>query len=136
MSKLINELKQEHNEIAEMFKTVMKSGATSKKGLDIVKESKIKLLDHLEKEDKFLYPPLFKRAEKDAILRNTLKSYGTEMEVVTKAALQFYEKYSNIEGINRNEFITDMSALNISLKSRVMKEEVSLYRAYEKLNID
>jgi len=136
MSKLINDLKQEHNEIAELFKTIVKSGATSKKGLDLVIQSKVKLMEHLEKEDKYLYPPLFEKAQKDVILKNTLKNFGKELEIVTKSAHKFYSKYSNMNDINKREFIEDMSALNISLKSRIMKEEYSLYRAYEKLNID
>jgi len=136
MSKLISELKQEHNEIADLFNTLMKSGVTSNKGLDIVKQSKAKLLEHLKKEDKYLYPPLYKMAEKDVLLRNTLRNFGDELEIVTQSAQRFYSKYSNMNNINKKEFIEDMSALNISLKSRVMKEEVSLYKAYEKLNID
>jgi len=136
MSKLISELKQEHNEIANLFNTIVKLGATSNKGLDIVKKSKIKLLEHLEKEDKYLYPPLYEKAQKDVLLRNTLKNFGEELEVVTQSVLNFYSKYSNLRSINKQEFIEDMSALNISLKGRIMKEEYSLYRAYEKLNID
>jgi len=136
MSKLINELMQEHNEIADLFRTIMKSGVTSNKGLDIVKHSKTKLLEHLKKEDNYLYPPLYKMAKKDVLLRNTLRNFGDELEIVTQSVQIFYSKYSSMRNINKKEFVEDMSALNILLKSRIMKEEVSLYKAYEKLNVD
>jgi len=136
MSKLINELKQEHKEIAELFQTIVKSGVTSKKGLELVKQSKVMLLQHLEKEDKYLYPPLFEKAQKDFLLKNTLKNFGEELEDVTYIAQRFYSKYLDVKDIKKQEFIEDMSAFNISLKGRIMKEEYSLYRSYEKLNID
>ncbi len=136
MSKLINELKQEHQELADLFQAIIKTGATSSKGFSIIKQSKVKLLEHLNKEDKYLYPPLYKKAQKDILLKNTLKTFGDELELVTQSALGFYSKYSNINNINKQEFMDDMSALNIALKGRIMKEEYSLFRAYEKLNID
>ncbi len=49
--------------------------------------------------------------------------------------LDFYQKYSDINNINKTEFAKDISTFIVTLKDRIMKEEVAIYKAYEKLKL-
>ncbi len=136
MSKLVNELKQEHQEITAILRELQKIGASSTKGMELLKQSKTSLLVHLAKEDKQLYPPLHEKAQSDLSLKKTLDIFGAEMEKVTEFVLDFYQKYSDINNINKTEFAKDISTFIVTLKDRIMKEEVAIYKAYEKLKLD
>ncbi len=99
-------------------------------------KSKTVLLAHLTKEDKQLYPPLHDRAQSDSSLKITLDTFGAEMEEITEFVLNFYQKYSTTNNINKTEFSHDVTTLIVALKNRIMKEEVAIYKAYEKLKLD
>ncbi len=136
MSKLIEELTEEHKQLSTIFNTIISSGLTSDKGLRLVTQSKELLLNHLKKEDDRLYPPLRKLAKTNPYINNTLNYYEQELASVTSFALNFYNKYTNIKSLNKKEFIEDLSSINIAFKNRVIKEEILLYKFYEKLGID
>ena len=136
MSKLVNELKQEHQEITGLLLELQKMGVSSIIGIGLLLQSKTALVDHLNKEDKQLYPPLYKKAQSDLSLKRTLDTFGSEMEKITEFVLDFYQKYSDNNSINKTEFIKDISTFIVALKSRIMKEEIAIYKAYEKLKLD
>ena len=136
MSKLVNELKQEHKEITDILLELQKIGASSKKGMELLIQSKTSLLAHLTKEDEKLYPPLHEKAKSDLNFKRTLDTFGAEMEKITEFVLDFYNKYSDINNIKTAEFVKDISTFIVALKNRIMKEEVAIYKAYEKLNLD
>lgn len=135
MSKLITELKQEHQEITKLLLELQQIGITSPKGFDLLIQSKTKLLEHLDKEDTKMYPVLFEKAKTDSALKRTLDLFAGDMEKITEFVLDFYEKYSS-NNSNNNTFIKDVAYLIASLKNRIMKEEIIIYKAYEKLDID
>ncbi|MCK5168845.1 MAG: hypothetical protein KAQ75_03110, partial [Bacteroidales bacterium] len=90
----------------------------------------------LAKEDKHLYHPLQDKAKKDLSLKLTLDTFGAEMGKISKSALDFYQEYSDINNINKIDFIKDTTKLIVTLKGRIMKEEIAIYKAYEKLKLD
>ena len=134
MSKLINNLKNEHQEILNIFEELLKIGMFSDKGIELLMSSKTKLLSHIEKEDRELYPVLYDRAKTDLLLKSTLDSFGAEMKDVTKIVLDFYDKYS-LESTKKSSFIMDVSKIVISLRNRILREEIVIYKAYEELGI-
>jgi len=136
MSELIKELKQEHQEIANILLELKSLSIYSIKGMDLLIQSKNKLLSHLQKEDKYLYPVLKEQAQTDSSLKRTLAVFGKEMDEITKFVLDFYEKYSNLEDVNKAEFSKDISKFIFALKNRIMKEEVAIYKAYEKIQVN
>lgn len=97
--------------------------------------SKNKLLAHLEKEDKYLYPVLKEKAKTNLYLRVTLNSFGKEMEEITKFVFEFYNKYPSIS-VNKSGFMKDISTFIFSFRNRIIKEEVAFYQAYDDLDID
>jgi len=135
MSKLINELEQDHQEILSILEDLQKAGIFSEESFKLLLLSKKKLLAHLDKEDKYLYPALKEKAKTDLSLRITLDTFGKDMAEITKFVFGFYEKYES-EKIKRSEFMKDISTFIFSFRSRIVKEEVALYKSYEDLNID
>jgi hypothetical protein len=134
MSKLVEELKKDHEEILEVFAKVMKLGINSKEGQDILLAAKVKLLGHLKKEDERLYPALFKAAENNQDLRRKLDVFANDMKSISKNAIDFFEKYAR--GGLGVEFSKDFGRLVGLLKVRMPKEEEIIYAEYEKLKLE
>ncbi|TAN60335.1 hemerythrin domain-containing protein [bacterium] len=132
MSQLIDELEKEHVFIAELLTKAKKAGVTSKDGLDQLLSAKVMLLTHLKKEDTKLYPILKSAAERNKDLQQTLDLFAKDMNETSKAAVQFFEKYSR--GGEGNEFARDFGRLYSTLQTRMRKEENTLYKEYIKLN--
>ena len=133
MSKLITELKEEHKNIEKVFIELQKNGATTEKGIKLIIASKQMVFEHLEKENKQLYPFLREKAKSDPMLKKTLETFSKDMESIADAIQIFYKKYSfSIE--NHDEFLQDMIKTKMSLKKRIMNEEIILYKAYEQLS--
>lgn len=132
MSILVEELKNDHNVIVEMLTEVSKLGVSSKEGRDKLISAKMGLLAHLKKEDDSLYPVLKKAAETDPSLKQALDLFVSDMEVTSKAVMQFFEKYST--GSAGTDFAKACGALFSDLKMRIWKEENILYAKYDELN--
>ena len=131
MSKLIDELKQQHTEIADTLRKVTSIGVTSERGQKILLAAKSNLLAHLNKEDRELYPVLQKAAESNAKLKVTLELYAKDMDKISKAALEFFEKYST--GGSGLEFARDFGKIQRALHQRIRNEESTLYKKYDEL---
>ena len=125
MSNLVEELKSDHAVIAETLNKVKNLGITSEEGQNILLAAKNGLLAHLRKEDEQLYPVLNNAAESNAALKQTLDMFAKDMEVISKAALDFFDKYST--GGSGVEFAKDFGRLFATLSQRISKEENILY---------
>ncbi len=136
MSKLVKELEQEHKEITDLLHKIQKIGIISNEGMQLLIKSKTLFSDHLTKEDEQLYPPLIEKAKTDLIFKRTLDTFGAEMDKITKSVSDFYKKHTDTNNINKTEFIKDVSAFIATLKTRMMKEEVAIYKYFEKLKLD
>lgn len=132
MSRLIEELKTDHSALVSMLNKVKELGISSVNGQKILVQSKETLLTHLNKEDRDLYPVLRKAAENDKNLRGVIDLFAKDMEIVSKAALDFFNKYS--VGRTGIEFAIDYGRFLGDLKIRMKKEEVILYPEYERIN--
>ena len=131
MSKLAEELKKEHAVIAEMLNKVKQNGITSQEGQTTLLAAKKGLVAHLKKEDDQLYAYLNKKAESDAGLKRTLDMFVSDMEGITKAAMEFFDKYA--KGGSGLEFAKDFGRLYAVLSQRIYKEENIVYKKYDEL---
>lgn len=132
MSRLIEELKTDHSVLLSMLNRVKELGISSEDGQKILIQSKEALLGHLNKEDRDLYPALRKAAEKDKNLQGIIDLFAKDMEKVSKAALDFFNKYS--VGSTGIEFAIDYGKFLGELRIRMKKEEVILYPEYDRIN--
>ena len=135
MEMLTTELKNEHNILLNMINEIKESGISTEAGLQKLVESKSILLNHLTKEDNFLYPPLLKRAKRDPYLKALLYDLSVDMDEITKAALAFYQKYENtkIGHFDDSEFGKEISMILIKLTARISLENRKLYPEFDKL---
>jgi hypothetical protein len=153
MSELVERLKHEHAGIIDVLLRVKFLDIRSEDGQEILLQSKDLILSHLREEDDELYPFLRMKSENDKDLRINLDYFQEDMERVTKAALQFYSRYSEeslkktvpgkrIRGLfakktpenkTQEHFAQDFERLYRILVDRIHQEENVLYTAYEKL---
>jgi hypothetical protein len=130
MTKLIDELKQEHAFLVQMLDQVRSTGVGSHAAHKHLLSAKAKLLAHLEKENRLLYPALREAAKRDPVVDVMLATFAAEMEQVADAAMTFFEKYSQSgEGLN---FGGEFGALVGALTMRIRREESMLYAAYDR----
>ena len=87
------------------------------------------LFDHLEKEDKQLYPTLINNKDTSSIA----KKYYYDMERLSCIAVDFFKRYcTNKEGLKIfiEDFINSYSIFKGLLKVRIQREETELYPAF------
>ncbi|GKT11237.1 MAG: hypothetical protein ISEC1_P0200 [Thiomicrorhabdus sp.] len=128
MSRLIDELKNDHANMAAALTEIKTLGITSEEGQKLLFTIKTSLLAHLAKEDRELYPVLKKAAETDPALQRTLDMYAADMDEISQAALAFFAKYSG--GGSGMEFAKDLGGLFAKLGTRIRKEETTLYEKF------
>lgn len=128
---LINKLKGDHQVLAATLAEVKQLGITDPKGIAKLKSAKAALLAHLKHEEVELYPVLQNAAKNDPKLAVLLKSLGDEMATLSKAALDFFNKYEN--GGDNFEYARDYGKLIGALGIRIQREESTIYVEFEKL---
>lgn len=131
MKRLIVELKNEHNRIAKALNEVKTLGISTPEGQKLLIESKHTLLAHLQREDRDFYPVLRKAALLDTALNDTLEHFAKDMDLISKSALDFFEKYKS--GGSGLDFARDFGRLFSTLQMRIGREERILYAEYLKL---
>ena len=131
MSKLIDELKEEHSMITDALNKVQKAGFSSKEGQRTLLLSKNRLLSHLKKEDEQLYPVLWESAKKDSELKRILDKFAKDMKEISKFVVEFFDKYS--EGGSGIEFAKDYGKFHTVLSSRLRREEVMIFPKYKEI---
>ena len=129
---LIDELRNEHEQISLLLLQAKTEGVGTQKGQDLVLSAKKMLLAHLNKEDRYLYPVLRTAAESDENLRQTLDDYALDMEKITKDVMVFFSMYEAGNNTLEN-FKTDCNNIIKALSKRITKEEAVLYKAYQQL---
>ena len=125
---LIDALKKEHIELNNLLRDVQSAGVTTQNGQKKLKDSKVMLLKHLQKEDDQLYPEL-KKLEATKVIAS---SFEEDMKAITKLAMEFFKKYESFDG-DPMDFAKDFGRFVGAFKQRIIKEEVNLYPKYEKL---
>ena len=81
-SNLIEDLKIEHAKIAKSLNEVISIGLGNEEGRKKLMDAKEMLMQHLEKEDKYLYPIFEEAAKEDRQIKHTLDSFLKDMEII------------------------------------------------------
>jgi hemerythrin superfamily protein len=132
MSTLVVQLKTEHKWLVNKLLEVRTFGG-SKKAADALNSARKGLLAHLKKEDDRLYPVLREASKVDSHVKRIVDSFSSEMDTISKAALEFFAKYTTVEEINTEAFKADYEGLLSTLAKRVAAEENVLYPTFAKL---
>ena len=125
-------LKSQHKSIiSTVYEIDTQAGGPSNLTNSIDKLNKITelLFDHLEKEDKHLYPALVRNKETQEIG----KKYFYDMERLSCITIDFFKRYcTNREGLKIfvEDFINSYSLFRGLLKTRIKREEIQLSPLY------
>ena len=125
-------LKSQHRSIVSTMSEIdnQLNGPTNLKN-SVEKLNKITdlLFNHLEREDKVLYPTL--KGNKNT--QEIAKKYFYDMERLSCVAIDFFKRYcSNKEGLKIfiEDFVNSYSLFRELLKVRIKREETELYPAF------
>lgn len=131
MSKLVDELKADHQKLVAVLTDIRTKGIVSKEAVQLLMTAKGALLAHLKKEDTFLYPELQSAAKDDKNLASTVDLFAKDMDKISQSVLAFFAKYEN--GGEGMEFAKDIGNLMATLGNRIQREENALYPEYDRV---
>ncbi|OSS41794.1 Hemerythrin HHE cation binding domain protein [Desulfurella amilsii] len=129
MSKLIDELLQEHKKLFSLLDELRNIGRKEVK--EKLFESKNLFLSHLDKEDRLLYSKFDEAKNLGVNVEENVLKFKKEMEDISKDVVNFFDTYK--AGIADNiQFAGDFGKIYSMIKIRMTKEEIQLYPVYEK----
>lgn len=131
MSNLTVTLKSQHQQVANILEEVQRIGIGKPEALIKLKTAKSHLLAHFKLEETQLYPALFKAAEQNVALKQTLAMLAKDMEGVSKEVLSFFEKCDKSD--DQLRLATDFGRVVFLLKTRIRREEETLYKEFDNL---
>jgi len=143
VSRLIEELKADHISLKQTLKKAADYHRPASERIRILVRAKAALMDHLEKENRELYPALRAAAETNVDLSQVVNVFAKDMEQLAPQALDFFDKYGDLETVaasfltsvqNVIEFGAELERLIILLGLRIGREEKTLYPAYEQVH--
>ena len=125
MSRLIEELKNEHKLILDILDQVRTLGISSRSGREKLLSARDLLIAHMTKEDEMYYPELRTAAENNKGLKIMLDYFAKDMEDVSSKAMYLFDKYS--KGRDEAEFAGEIKLLYVTLRDRIQTEEHTLF---------
>ena len=128
MKKILTEiLKDEHKIILSLFNELLFEEVNTEQRTIKVALVQFSLLEHLKKEDKYLYPKLRESEGTDQL--GVL--FSKEMRKISKQIMTLFNNYQhNSHGM---AFTKELGIIVAELKSRFLKEEESLLPKFEHL---
>ncbi len=132
MSALIEEFRKEHSEILAMLNEIKELGILTHKGQEKLMSVKSCLIEHFSKEDEKFYPVLYKVAEQNKKLKESLELLANDLQTLSIGMTKFFDKYDR--GILDTMFEKEFENLFVALCKRMRQEEFILYDEYNMLN--
>jgi hypothetical protein len=127
---LVRELNGDHRALLKTLGRIADIGSLTSETRTLLAETKRALVGHLDKEEKEFYPAIRKIAASDSAVAEKLNAMNAEMEVISKLALAFLDKY--ISGGTEAAFSEEFKAFRGALAGRIQKEEFALYSHFLK----
>lgn len=124
----IDTLKSEHKFLLDQLITIKSVGVTSEKAKENLHDMKSSLLEHLEKEDSLLYPPLFELAETNEHLKGVLDHFVTEMVAISRDVMAFFTDLES--GMENDVMEVSFDEIYKRLAARIATEEKILFQEY------
>lgn len=143
MSRLVEELKSDHVQLKQALKLAADFRRPARESVDMLHRVKTNLLEHLDKENRELYPTLQAAAASDPSLRSLLSSFGKDMELIVPQALEFFARYDDPDAVTGRiksdvqyavQFGADLERFIGLLGLRIGREERTLYPQYDRVN--
>lgn len=130
---IVHSLTNDHKEIIDLFNNVNRAGINTSEGKRYLTSAKVKLTEHLRKEDVDVYGSLLVTANKNPHVKAIVREFAQEMTGITARVLEFFDRYMNGEASSGVEFAMSFGRLVGTIKSRMRKEESILYEEFKKI---
>jgi hemerythrin-like domain-containing protein len=130
---LIHRLSSEHSEIEQAFAGLRPHQFRTDEGRDRLTRVRDLLRAHAAGEEQELYPVLRRAAAQDGRIAGQLGRLTDDLRIVTGLTDEFFRRYE-IGVPQLVEFTTDHAALLAVLRSRLKREEQTIFPLYETLS--
>ncbi len=132
---LINELVGDHHRLLHLHGTIKESFARGDLAMvsGKLKEFGVLLRNHLLTENMRLYIYLQQKMAGDEVNTALVRSFRKEMDGIAKTALDFLDKYNEIEkvsGAKLDSFAGEFDQIGSVVSARMRREEETLYPLY------
>ncbi len=131
MSVIITELKKEQRLLLELLKKVRKLGIGSEEGQKSFMFSEGHIIRHLDRVNTNVYDVLRKEGEIDPHIKQMLRMYGSDVEILSKDVKMFFGKYKT--GDKTMEFAREFGQVTIRLTQRIQREQQLIFKKFEAL---
>jgi hemerythrin-like domain-containing protein len=124
----ISQIKEEHTKILGVLNEIEKIGVSDVDSVfKLLKTSAEYIISHLEKENTILYPTLLQAEDSKTV--NIANDFKLDMKILSMDIMNFFDDYKHTTCIENNTtaYLEDLSRIIINLKTRIEKEEKTLY---------
>ena len=131
MESIIEELKQEHEELRRILQAAIEIGIASKAGQAKLLSMRELLMSHLQKENDEIYVPLKMKAVSDRELARVLDPFFAKLEEIPSFAAEFFERLER-DGASI-ELARSAGRLAGMIRNRIHQAEYVVFSEFEKL---
>ena len=124
--KIIDSLQRDHTLIKKKMKALINSNFLSSSWVNLYNEFKTLLIDHVEKEDKHLYPFLQIKALEYRELADVLDEFESEISTISQLVQDLDEKIKN----GNNYVAQDFEYLYVMITFRMALEEETIFKDF------
>ncbi len=132
MESIIEELKQEHEEIRRVLQSAIETGIATKAGQAQLLSMRELLLSHLQKENDEVYAPLKAKAICDRELARVLDPFFAQLEEISDFAVDFFDRLER-DGTSI-DLARSAGRLAGMIRNRIHQAEYVVFSEFEKLN--
>ncbi len=131
MKNYVEKLNQQHEAIRQTILELSVPQNSQKKPKMIFQHLRELVLAHILTEDEELYKVLNERAISDNRTKRILDAFSKDWAEISDFSKYYFSTYeANVSGEN---FISDTAKYMVSMKHRMMREEVALFAEYERI---
>ena len=132
-TKLIRELKEDHQDLVNLYVKIGKSFQSKKykQTVNLLKKFEEMYKLHILLEDNKFYPYMEKKFKNDPSTYELIKNKKEEMNEITKVLTKFVKKYQKEHNLVSGSFLADYEQIKDALLERVKFEETKMYPLYD-----
>jgi len=127
--KLIQELELEHRKITNLLLMLKRGKMTMLEKLEILLRAKSLILNHLQKEEKSIYPSIIKKGTKQFSIAS---EFAKDISQLSVGILEFFDNFENMIQEKNADYPKGFGSLLVLLTTRIRREESILYPEYLK----
>lgn len=127
---IIKDFKQDHRIILILLLKCKETTFSNEQRTNFLHSAKSILVDHLQKEDKLLYPVLMESSNEQSTYKSTAEEFISSMTKISSIIMSFINRQEKSGTFDSALFDSDFPKIKKLLEIRIQKEESILYPAF------